>query len=177
MLIKIGSLEIRTGKDANARPVQTNRDDIPQLSYDNPSVTAANAVTVFTKREQPVAPPKTGLAFIQKTKPHPMTRAIEWPSIPEDPMDQTRLSILVTETDKWFRKHGCVNICPIRDYVEREGIVLYGDAKHALDTLQELHCKDFDSIHPTVLQAIPAMYTAIFRAGDGEFNVNDAWRI
>lgn len=182
MLIKIGSLEIRTGKDANgkAEPVRIVN-DIPRLDNHTPGVGTAHAVsTVVHEPKQAHIPkhsPQSGLTLYSgRHKLHPMMRAIEWPEIPEDPMSQTRLSVLVHETNERFSKYDSVDICSIRDYLRAEGITMYGEAKKAFDILHELHCKDFHQIHPTVLQSLPALYTEIFRATKGEYNVNDGWR-
>lgn len=183
MLIKIGSLEIRTGKDAKGdKPVQTNRDDIPALPYHNPTVGAGLGMGTYvapaqTERVAPPPTPENGLALYHGHKPHPMTAAIEWPEIPDDPMSQTRLSLLVNETDTRFRKYQSVDICSLRDYVQREGITLYGKANEAFELLREFHCKDFHLLHPSVVKSIPSLYTEIFRAMKGEYDINDAWRL
>lgn len=180
MLIKIGSLEIRTGKDAKgSTPIHTNRDDIPQLGFQQPTIGAGLGLSkhVEPPRVDRVAPVQTGLALLQERKPHAITRAIQWPEIPESPLDQTYLSILVNGTDEFFRKCNKVDVCQIRDYVRREGIALYGDAKIAMDTLHDLHCVDLGQIHPQIVASIPELYNTIFRAAKGEFNVNDSWRV
>lgn len=184
MYIKIGSLEIRTGKDSKGQTrTTTNHDATPQLGYSQQKVSDSNAVSTVVRENKtfsaPPSPPpaQSGLAlYAGRNKPHPMIAAIEWPDIPADPMDQTRLSILINQTDKWFRENRCVDVCLIRDYASREGITLYGDAKEAMDMLHEIHCVDFSQLHPTVLRSIPAMYTEIFKAARGEFNVNAGWR-
>ena len=180
MLIKIGSLEIRTGKDAkDSTPVQTNRDDIPVLPHRKPTVGAGLGMGTYTggTKTGRIEPKQTGLALLQERKPHAITRAIQWPEIPESPLDQTYLSILVNGTDEFFRKCNKVDVCQIRDYVKREGIALYGDAKIAMDTLHDLHCVDLGQIHPQIVASIPELYNTIFRAAKGEFNVNDSWRV
>jgi hypothetical protein len=172
MLIKIGGLEIRTGKDA--KPQASTQ---PQLEYQSSGVKPGSDIsTVLAEPPRSQSQPATGLALFQGNKPHPMTQAIEWPEIPEDPLAQTRLSLLVNETDERFRKFQSVDICSIRHYLQVEGVTLYGKAQEAFDLLQELHCRKFAHIHPNVVQALPAMYTEIFRAMRGEYNISESWR-
>lgn len=180
MLFKAFGIEVRTGKDRNHYPPKRPAVEEPiDVSALKSTLLLSGPTSEPKMNQQEWAQATQGqsqsLSLVGR-RPHAFTKAIQWPAIPDDPLGQTYLSIFMNETDRWFRELQKINISLLREYLERENIILYGKAREAFDILRSLHCVPFHQIHPAVLKSTPAMYSCILSGGEDNFDYGSGWK-
>lgn len=159
MILKIGPIEIRTGKDAGK---QTKA----------PEMDMSKLLDVISQRIQlPATPNQPESQYIPKPKAfffkdlvnrrHPWISRIRWPDVGEDPYAQTSLSILIAEMDERFSKYHSFDVCSIRDWVRDNHVFLSVEAEKAMELFQQIHCKKFTLVHPVIFEEIPEMVSTV----------------
>jgi len=118
MYLKIGKLEIRTGQDVAAPP--SCEVNVPPGSLSLVALKKEPGLRGLLEVSRQAG---NGLALLQDRRPHVITKAISWPAIPEDPMEQTRLSILINDMDSWFKRYNCLSITSLREYLKTTGTI------------------------------------------------------
>ncbi|WP_338924443.1 hypothetical protein V0M98_33040 (plasmid) [Pseudomonas silesiensis] len=73
-------------------------------------------------------------------------------------------SKLINDVEKMYEV-GWVDVCPIRDAISAFGLKTTPSTMKALDQLHEIHCVNFNNLHPEVYESIPRYLTHIFTEG------------
>lgn len=159
MILKIGPIEIRTGKDAGK---QTKA---PEMDMSKILDVISQRIQLPTQANQPepqyIPKPKSFFFKEMVNRRHPWIGRIRWPDVGEDPYAQTSLSLLIAEMDERFTKYQSFDICSIRDWVNQNHVMLTPEAEKAMELFQQIHCKKFTLVHPAIFEEIPEMVSTV----------------
>lgn len=159
MILKIGPIEIRTGKDAGKQTT------VPEMDMSKILDVISQRIQLPAPASQPepqyVPKPKAFFFKDLVNRRHPWIGRIRWPDVGEDPYAQTSLSLLVDDLNERFSEYQHLSICSIRDWVQNNHVMLSPEAEKAMDIFHQIHCKKFTLIHPVIFEEIPEMISTV----------------
>lgn len=108
----------------------------------------------------------------KKNRLRPLTKAINWPKPPDDPVSRTVFLHNLLEFDT-FVGYGKFNVCPIMNLCGEFGILKTQRGEAAYETLSKLHCISFSLMEKELVQSIPGLVNEVFAGVSFEKDVTD----